>query len=59
LAAKDSTPMTIACFCGNIYETDCRISVCPGCGTTATVTTLADLRALEQIRSLPETQEPS
>jgi len=51
--------MIIACFCGSVYETDCRVSVCPGCGTAAMVPTLADLRVLEQIRSLPETEEAS
>ncbi|MBO0731728.1 MAG: hypothetical protein J2P57_20885, partial [Acidimicrobiaceae bacterium] len=59
LAAKDCTPMTIACFCGTVYETDCRVNACPDCGTTAMVPTLADLRLLEQIRSLPETGEAS
>jgi hypothetical protein len=59
LAAKDRAPMIIACFCGSVYETDCRVSVCPGCGTAAMVPTLADLRVLEQIRSLPETEEAS
>jgi hypothetical protein len=51
--------MTIACFCGTVYQTRCRVTVCPHCGTTTTVPTAADLRTLEQIRSLPQTEPDS
>ena len=49
--------MTIACFCGTVYQTAGRVSDCPDCGTTTTVPTVAYLRTLEQIRSLPETED--